>query len=874
MRAPRIPPRLLPLAFTLSLLLPALAGAQQPPPPPGSDTTAIGFIQHVRIGKAACDTCAPVACPGEPVPVTISGMLPSPCIAFRGFRELPVGAPFTVLQADFVADTCGKACPTVMVPFTATLSLPPPLPGTQSFVLMHQVRSCPDTTIAVNPKSRTYSFVIPETCPPPPADTTRIGFISHVEVGRSPCAGCPPRVCPGELVKVSVSGLLPSPCFRFLGLNFLPGSASPTIAAEFAVDTCGTACPTLRVPFSGDVLLPQARPGLQGFVLVHRVRSCPDTSVVRESVSRLYTYQVPLSCDSIPPDSLLRGFVNLAVTPERRCAGDTLRMRVAKNGCPPCFHLGSFAFDPVLGLRIQADWRPQCVEFACLPETLQARLGVFAAGHHEVVVRMDVHVLDTPVPDSTVTVRIRVPFDVLRDCPPPPTGCVQPWLVPARGDADCDVRVAAGGSGDLSLAVNTPWPLAGLEGRVECTAPFRVGSLRIPPGRAGWHLSWQPDGRGARYVLFSTPGFDIPAGQTPVLVAGLEVDATATDGQRASLVAPLALVSDPAGNAVPICDPSTLRPRPAALCVGATDDTCDVNGDGRADVRDLVRMTACLRPAAPDFDSAAVCHDCDGDGTFAFADLLCCARHILRAPLVPRDSVTASPDVRVEFGVPQRLGTDGWRVPVRVTGADALAGALLRLRYPADRWRADGLFQLADARGGTSSWMAISDFEQPGLVQLAWLQVGETPSPTLEMELAILPVGEVLDGDAISVVGADLVRPDGRTLEPTATLPELSLVDPAPGATPGRVVLGAARPNPFTGTTRFTVSLPAGAELELSVHDVAGRRVATLAHGRFAAGERDFTWDATGARDGVYFVRLVVDGRVLTTRVALLRDRR
>jgi len=743
MRAPRLPRRLLPLAFTLSLLVPAVVRAQVPPPPTPTDTTRLGLIQHVRIGKAACDTCPTVICPGEPVPVTISGQLPSPCIALRGFQELPVGAPFTVLQADFVVDTCGKACPTVMVPFSATVTLPPPLPGTQSFVLMHQVRSCPDTTVGVA-KSKSYTYVVPEVCPPPP----------------------------------------------------------------------------------------------------------------------------------IPLDSLLRSFVSVSVLPEMRCVGDTLRWRVAKRDCPPCFHLRSLSLDPLQGFLVEAEWRPQCVEFACNPETLTTVFGVLPAGHYESVLRMRVHVLDTTVPDSTRLVGIRVPFDVLRDCPPPPTGCVQPWLVPARGDIDCDVRVAAGGSGDLSLAVNTPRPLAGLEGRVECTAPFRVGSLRIPPGRAGWHLSWQPDGRGARYVLFSTPGFDIPAGQTPVLVAGLEVDATAVDGQRASLVAPLTLVSDPAGNAVPICDPSTLRPRPAALCVGAPDDTCDVNGDGRADVRDLVRMTACLRPAAPDFDSAAVCHDCDGDGTFAFADLLCCARHILRAPLVPRDSVTASPDVRVEFGVPQRLGTDGWRVPVRVTGADALAGVLLRLRYPADRWRADGLFQLADARGGTSSWMAISDFEQPGLVQLAWLQVGETPSPTLEMELAVAPVGEVLDGDAIAVVGADLVRPDGRTLEPTATLPELSLVDPAPGAAPDRVVLGAARPNPFTGTTRFTVSLPAEAELELSVHDVAGRRVATLAHGRFAAGERDFRWDATGAHDGVYFVRLVVDGHVLTSRVALLRDRR
>jgi flagellar hook assembly protein FlgD len=88
------------------------------------------------------------------------------------------------------------------------------------------------------------------------------------------------------------------------------------------------------------------------------------------------------------------------------------------------------------------------------------------------------------------------------------------------------------------------------------------------------------------------------------------------------------------------------------------------------------------------------------------------------------------------------------------------------------------------------------------------------------------------------------------------------------------VELAPPRPNPFTLSTTFAISLPADADVDLTVHDLAGRRVTTLAHGRLGAGRREFTWDGAGARDGVYFVRLTVDGRVLSTRVALLKGGR
>jgi hypothetical protein len=83
-----------------------------------------------------------------------------------------------------------------------------------------------------------------------------------------------------------------------------------------------------------------------------------------------------------------------------------------------------------------------------------------------------------------------------------------------------------------------------------------------------------------------------------------------------------------------------------------------------------------------------------------------------------------------------------------------------------------------------------------------------------------------------------------------------------------------AMPNPFHGSMRmsFVVSDAAGAEVEMSVFDVAGRHVATLARGRYDAGPHVVQWDGRGldgarARTGMYFVRGRIGSADVTTSV-------
>lgn len=84
-------------------------------------------------------------------------------------------------------------------------------------------------------------------------------------------------------------------------------------------------------------------------------------------------------------------------------------------------------------------------------------------------------------------------------------------------------------------------------------------------------------------------------------------------------------------------------------------------------------------------------------------------------------------------------------------------------------------------------------------------------------------------------------------------------------------------PNPFRTETRVRFALPgAGGSARLTVHDVAGRRVAVIADGGSAGGWHAATWDgraADGTRvpPGVYFLRLEAASGVRAGRVVVAR---
>jgi hypothetical protein len=93
---------------------------------------------------------------------------------------------------------------------------------------------------------------------------------------------------------------------------------------------------------------------------------------------------------------------------------------------------------------------------------------------------------------------------------------------------------------------------------------------------------------------------------------------------------------------------------------------------------------------------------------------------------------------------------------------------------------------------------------------------------------------------------------------------------------PGRVRLAQNAPNPFNPETKIAFALPVPAFARLTVHDAAGRRVATLCAQELSAGEHRLSWngrdgDGRAAASGLYFYRLEAGGEILTRRMLLVR---
>lgn len=203
---------------------------------------------------------------------------------------------------------------------------------------------------------------------------------------------------------------------------------------------------------------------------------------------------------------------------------------------------------------------------------------------------------------------------------------------------------------------------------------------------------------------------------------------------------------------------------------------------------------------------------------------------------------------------------------------------------------------------GGSSWVDAGGSAVPGYTgtlsttagnplsgRSAWTQVSPGyPSPVaVTVDLGTAYAGQTIrlrfrEGSDVAV-GApgwwvDNVQVTGATSPPfigltaeTGTCSPLA-VDDAP---PSSVLLAMAGGNPAHGEARLRFALPGERRVRLTVHDLAGRLVATLADGVFSPGWHQAafsrTSDGSAPGAGVYFARLEVDGEQYTQRVVVVR---
>lgn len=76
-------------------------------------------------------------------------------------------------------------------------------------------------------------------------------------------------------------------------------------------------------------------------------------------------------------------------------------------------------------------------------------------------------------------------------------------------------------------------------------------------------------------------------------------------------------------------------------------------------------------------------------------------------------------------------------------------------------------------------------------------------------------------------------------------------------------------PNPTSGNASVAVNLIQDSDVKVTVQDILGRDIAVLADGKYSQGTQEFAFDASqfSTTNGIYFIKLSVDGSVFTKKL-------
>jgi hypothetical protein len=115
-----------------------------------------------------------------------------------------------------------------------------------------------------------------------------------------------------------------------------------------------------------------------------------------------------------------------------------------------------------------------------------------------------------------------------------------------------------------------------------------------------------------------------------------------------------------------------------------------------------------------------------------------------------------------------------------------------------------------------------------------------------------------------------------RALEDLVSAFSPTTAAPVPATAPQSFRLLPAYPNPFNGTTTIPFDLPSSVEVNLTLYNLTGQRVITLARGMREAGGYSIGWDGMDDAgralvSGMYFYNLTAGDRSETRKLILLR---
>ncbi|MCK4822583.1 S8 family serine peptidase, partial [bacterium] len=148
----------------------------------------------------------------------------------------------------------------------------------------------------------------------------------------------------------------------------------------------------------------------------------------------------------------------------------------------------------------------------------------------------------------------------------------------------------------------------------------------------------------------------------------------------------------------------------------------------------------------------------------------------------------------------------------------------------------------------------------------------------LEANPALSPaqVDSVLEVTALDLgdTGKDNVFGAGRVQVYEAVLAALNVgIDGSTGSTPeSGLILSVAGSNPSFGSLMFDLYTGVSTDMEISIFDITGRKVAIIQNGSISQGNHSFTWSVPGnIGNGIYFLRASSDQGSVSERFTLLR---
>ena len=76
-------------------------------------------------------------------------------------------------------------------------------------------------------------------------------------------------------------------------------------------------------------------------------------------------------------------------------------------------------------------------------------------------------------------------------------------------------------------------------------------------------------------------------------------------------------------------------------------------------------------------------------------------------------------------------------------------------------------------------------------------------------------------------------------------------------------------PNPFNPSTKINYGLEKAGEVEITVYNILGNKIATLVNGMKSAGNHSVSFNASNLSSGIYFYKIVTNGFVQTRKMIL-----